>query len=131
MVEGTGLENQRAGNRTVGSNPTLSAIANRFRLSERATGECVAIAECDDVFPNWPWAFAIPTALAPFYATSGSDQPVRCVRFPPARGNGHLGKPVGQSHWLRAALVARRARHSLGLFGPYHLTGTPINPWTL
>ena len=26
MVEGTGLENQRAGNGTVGSNPTLSAI---------------------------------------------------------------------------------------------------------
>jgi hypothetical protein len=25
VVEGTGLENQRAGNRTVGSNPTLSA----------------------------------------------------------------------------------------------------------
>ena len=28
MVEGTGLENQRAGNGTVGSNPTLSAIEN-------------------------------------------------------------------------------------------------------
>ena len=37
MVEGTGLENRRAGNRTVGSNPTSSASC-----------------PCESVLPIWP-----------------------------------------------------------------------------
>ena len=34
MVEGAALEKQCAGNRTVGSNPTLSAIVRRSALAE-------------------------------------------------------------------------------------------------
>ena len=45
MVESTRLESERAGNRTVGSNPTLSAIFHRdyssFRM-KKAGHECSA-----------------------------------------------------------------------------------------
>ena len=33
MVESTRLESERAGNRTVGSNPTLSAISNLYGIA--------------------------------------------------------------------------------------------------
>ncbi len=34
MVEGSGLENRRAGNGTVGSNPTLSAMWRSTQVAE-------------------------------------------------------------------------------------------------
>ncbi len=37
MVEGSGLENQRASDRAVGSNPTLSAISNATMLRRGRT----------------------------------------------------------------------------------------------
>ncbi len=41
MVESTRLESERTGNRTVGSNPTLSAILSKTPISLRTIGTCV------------------------------------------------------------------------------------------
>ena len=52
MVEGTGLENRQAGNRLVGSNPTLSAIRRRLcevllhRLDDRFADEALFRCGC-------------------------------------------------------------------------------------